>query len=135
MKPRISMITLGVADLALATQFYEKGLGFPKMDMEGGISFFNLNGSWLALYPWDLLAKDAMVDQGGTGFRGIALAHNVESEEEVLLLLNGAEAAGAKIIKPGQKTDWCGFSGYFADLDNHLWEVAFNPFFWPGPKD
>lgn len=129
------MITLGVKDLEKATHFYEKGLGLPKMPFEGNISFFNLNGSWLGLYPWDLLAEDLKVSLHGLGFRGVTLAHNVESEEAVVAVLAEAEAAGARIIKPAQKTDWGGFSGYFADLDDHPWEIAHNPFFWPGPKD
>lgn len=135
MKPSINIITLGVKDLARATKFYEEGLGFPKMDFEGDISFFTLNGSWLALYPWDKLGEDAQVSAKGQGFRGVTLAHTVESEEEVLNILEQAQSAGAKIIKPGQKADWGGFSGYFSDLDDHLWEVAYNPFFWPGPKN
>ncbi len=134
MKPRINIITLGTYDLEKATKFYEEGLGLPKMKFEGNISFFTLNGSWLSLYPWNLLASDAQLDPIGSGFRGITLAHNVESEQRVIDLLELAKNAGAKIIKPAQKTDWGGFSGYFSDLDGHLWEVAYNPFFWPGPE-
>lgn len=134
MEPRINIITLGVADLKQSTLFYEKGLGFPKMEFKGDISFFEMNGTWLSLYTSSMLAKDAAVDHKGSGFRGVSLAHNVKSEEEVLKLLKKAEEAGAKIVKPGQKTDWGGFSGYFSDPDGHLWEIAFNPFFWPGPK-
>lgn len=134
MEPRISLITLGVKNLEAATQFYEQGLGFPKLAFEGDVSFFQLNGSWLGLYAWDALANDAMVAPSGTGFRGTTLAHNVKSEQEVLLLLAQAKTAGAVITKPGQKTDWGGFSGYFSDQDGHLWEIAYNPFFWPGPK-
>jgi len=135
MKPRISIVTLGTQDLARATRFYEQGLGFPKMSFEGNVSFFQLNGTWLSIYPWDLLAQDAQVTSDSQGFRGITLAHNVDSEDAVVALLQEAQTAGATIIKPAQKTEWGGFSGYFADLDAHLWEVAFNPFFWPGPKD
>lgn len=135
MKPRINMITLGTENLSRATQFYEQGLGFPKMDFDGNISFFALNGSWLSLYPWDLLAQDATIKPDSMGFRGFTLAHTVDNEAEVETLLGKAEHAGATIIKPAQKTDWGGFSGYFSDLDGHLWEIAHNPFFWPGPKD
>lgn len=135
MKPRINIITLGTNDLSQATWFYENGLGFPKMDFEGNISFFMLNGSWLSLYPWELLAQDAQVGSMGSGFRGITLAHNVENEKQVIDVLEKARNCGAKIVKSAQKTEWGGFSGYFADLDGHLWEVAYNPFFWPGPKD
>lgn len=135
MQSRINIITLGTNNLEKATAFYEKGLGLPKMDFPGNVSFFMLNGTWLSLYPWDLLAQDATVASEGSGFRGVALAHNVTDEEQVLQLLDKAQNAGATLIKPGQKTEWGGFSGYFADLDGHLWEVAYNPFFWPGPKD
>jgi catechol 2,3-dioxygenase-like lactoylglutathione lyase family enzyme len=135
MKPRISLITLGTRDLAKATKFYEHGLGLPRMKSEGDVSFFTLNGTWLALYPWELLAKDAMVESSGSGFRGVTLAHNLDSESQVMALMEKAKAAGAIIVKAPQKTDWGGFSGYFQDLDGHLWEVAHNPFFWPGPKD
>ena len=135
MQPRINIITLGTKDLPRATAFYVDGLKFPKMDFAGNISFFTLNGSWLALYPWELLAQDAQIAAAGSGFRGVTLAHNVSCEDEVIALLDQAKHAGANIVKPAQKTDWGGFSGYFADLDDHLWKVAHNPFFWPGPKD
>ncbi|MCE2993568.1 MAG: VOC family protein [Alphaproteobacteria bacterium] len=135
MKPRINIITLAVKNLKASTSFYEHGLKLPKMEFEGDISFFSLNGSWLSLYQWDLLAKDISVEASGSGFRGITLSHNVENEHQVIEILEQAKSAGAKIIKQAQKTDWGGFSGYFADLDAHLWEVAYNPFFWPVPKD
>lgn len=135
MNPRINIITLGTHNLENATKFYEHGLELPKMDFAGNISFFMLNGSWLSLYPWELLAKDALVEDANSGFRGFTLAHNVENENQVVKLLEKAKKAGATIIKSAQKTEWGGFSGYFADLDGHLWEIAYNPFFWPGPKD
>lgn len=135
MKPRINMITLGVADMDRAVRFYEKGLGLPRMPFEGGAAFFTLNGSWLSLYPWDALAEDATVSGNGTGFRGITLAHVVSSKEEVKAALDQAVRAGAKLVKPAQDVFWGGYSGYFADPDGHLWEVAWNPIFWPGPED
>ncbi|MBS0185617.1 MAG: VOC family protein [Proteobacteria bacterium] len=135
MTPRINIITLGTQNLENATKFYEKGLAFPKIDFEGNVSFFSLNGSWLSLYPWDLLAKDALVESIGTGFRGVTLAHNVENEDQVIEILEKAKNNGATLTKSAQKTEWGGFSGYFADLDGHLWEISYNPFFWPGPKD
>ncbi len=134
MKPRINIITLGTKSLENATKFYEYGLGLPKMHFEGNISFFELNGTWLSLYPWNLLAKDALAESSSQGFRGFTLCHNVENEQQVIKILEKAKKAGAVIIKPAQKADWGGFSGYFSDLDGHLWEVAYNPFFWPGPK-
>lgn len=135
MKPRINMITLGVADMAKAVSFYEKGLGFPRMPFEGGAAFFMLNGSWLSLYPWKALAEDAEVAPEGNGFRGITLSHVVSSKEDVDEIVNRATACGGKLIKPAQAVFWGGYSGYFADPDGHLWEVAWNPHFWPGPKD
>jgi len=135
MKPRINMITLGVADIERAVQFYEKGLGLPRMPFEGGAAFFMLDGSWLSLYPWDALAEDAAVPATGAGFRGTTLAQVVSSKEEVVEILDQAVKSGGKLVKKAQDVFWGGYSGYFADPDGHLWEVAWNPHFWPGPKD
>jgi hypothetical protein len=129
------MITLGVSNLEEAILFYENGLGLPRMPFDGNAVFFNLHGSWLSLYPWDALAEDATVSENGTGFRGITLAHVVSSKEEVVEVLNQAARSGGKIVKPAQDVFWGGYSGYFTDPDGHLWEVAWNPHFWPGPKD
>ena len=129
MEPRISIITLGVKDLRRSTQFYHEGLGLPLNDQTQGISFFPLQGTWLALYSRDLLAEDANVDAGGEGFSGVTLAHNVRSKEEVDALLVKAASAGAQIVKPAADASWGGYSGYFADLDGHLWEIAWNPYF------
>ncbi|MCB1819278.1 MAG: VOC family protein [Chromatiaceae bacterium] len=135
MKPRISMITLGVRDLAAATNFYEKGLGFPRMDSPPEVAFFTLNGTWLGLYGREALAEDAQVTAEGSGFEGFSLAHNVPSEYEVDEVVAQAVAAGARLVKKPQKVVWGGYSGYFKDLDGHLWEVAHNPLFWVGPSD
>lgn len=136
MKPRISMITLGVSDLARAVQFYEHGLGLPRYPVEStGVAFFALEGTWLALYPWEALAEDATVPAEGSGFRGSALAHNVSSREEVEQVLALAVSAGARLVKPAQDAFWGGYTGYFADPDGHLWEVAWNPFMAIGPQD
>jgi len=135
MKPRISMITLGVRDLAAAVDFYANGLGFPRMVSEPEVAFFTLNGTWLGLYGRNALADDAQVPAAGKGFEGFALAHNVESEEAVDELMEQAVAAGATLVKQPQKVFWGGYSGYFKDPDGHLWEIAHNPFFWVGPKD
>jgi len=135
MKPRINMITLGVKDMEKAIEFYAIGLGLPRMPFAGGAAFFVLNGSWLSLYLWDALAEDATVKASGSGFRGITLAHVVASKEEVRAVLDQAVKSGGKLIKPAQDVFWGGYSGYFADPDEHLWEVAWNPHFWPGPKD
>lgn len=135
MKPRISMITLGVRNLDKAIKFYEEGLGFPRMESPPTVAFFTLNGTWLGLYSWDALAEDAQVSAKGEGFSGFSLAHNVATEQEVDSVINQAIAAGGKLVKSPQKVFWGGYSGYFADLDGHLWEVAHNPLFWVGPSD
>lgn len=135
MKPRISMITLGVRDMATAVAFYRDGLGFPQMESPPSVAFFTLNGTWLGLYGHDELAEDAAVSPAGSGFNGFALAHNVRSEAEVDVVMALAEQAGATVTKPAQKTFWGGYSGYIKDPDGHLWEIAHNPFFWVGPQD
>ena len=128
MKPRISMITLGVEDLARSIQFYEKGLGFPKLESSPKVAFFTLDGTWLGLFGRDSLAEDAMVPAEGTGFNSFTLAYNVASDAEVDEVIEHALSVGATLAKPAQKVFWGGYSGYFADPDGHLWEVAFNPF-------
>lgn len=135
MKPRISMITLGVKDLEKSVRFYRDGLGFPQMESPPSVAFFTLNGTWLALFSREALAEDAMVSAEGDGFAGFALAHNVASEAEVDEVIAQAVAAGATLTKPGQKVFWGGYSGYFRDPDNHLWEIAHNPMVWIGPED
>ena len=131
MEPRVSLVTLGVSDLARSVRFYRDGLGLPLREGGGDvIAFFETKGTWLALFPRKALAADAGVDSGGTGFPGFTLAHNVRSREAVDELLKEAEAAGAAIVKPAKDTDWGGYSGYFSDPDGFLWEVAWNPHFW-----
>lgn len=128
MEPRISFVTLGVGDLARATAFYEGVLALPRIPMPPGadVAFFEMGRTWLALYPRHLLAEDARVPNDGGGFPGFALAHNVRSQPEVDALLAHVAAGGGRIVKPGQPTDWGGYSGYFADPDGFLWEVAWN---------
>jgi len=135
MKPRISMITLGVEDLQRSIEFYQSGLGFPRMESPPEVAFFTLNGSWLGLYGRRALASDARVAAEGSGFNGFALAHNVASEAEVDEVLALVVSAGAILCKPATKTSWGGYAGYFSDPDGHLWEVAHNPFFWIGPEE
>lgn len=136
MKPRISMISLGVQDLTRAIEFYQNGLGLPRLEpYSEEIAFFNLNGSWLGLYPWDKLAEDVTVSGQGSGFRGVTLAHNVTSKQEVHRVIDQALAAGATLLKEPQDVFWGGYSGYFSDPDGHIWEVAWNPFEWIGPPD
>ena len=129
MEPRVSLITLGVGDLARAQAFYER-MGFHASSAsQGDVVFFQSGSMALGLYPREALAEDAAVAAEGAGFRGFALAHNVRAKEEVANVLAEAEAAGGRILKPAQDVFWGGHSGYFADPDNHLWEVAWNPFF------
>ena len=135
MKPRISMITLGVRDLEKSVAFYEKGLGFPRMESPPSVAFFTLNGTWLGLFGHDALAEDANVSPEGSGFGAVALAHNLASEAEVDEVMEQALNAGATLAKKPQPVFWGGYSGYFKDPDGHLWEVAYNPFAWVGPED
>lgn len=139
MKPRISMITLGVTDMAKSVAFYKDGLGFPQMASPPEVAFFTLNGSWLGLYDYKALAEDAHVGSGNdsrdNNFRGFTLAHNVASEREVDDIIAQALAAGGVLSKAAQKTTWGGYSGYFKDPDAYLWEIAYNPHFWVGPED
>jgi catechol 2,3-dioxygenase-like lactoylglutathione lyase family enzyme len=129
-EPRISLITLGVSDLERSIAFYRDGLGLPQRDGPPSIAFFDLRGgAWLSLYPRKALAEDATVPAEGSGFSGITLAHNVRSREEADAVMAEALAAGATLVKPAQDVFWGGYSGYFADPDGHLWEVAWNPNF------
>jgi catechol 2,3-dioxygenase-like lactoylglutathione lyase family enzyme len=135
MQARISMITLGVKDVQASAEFYEKGLGFPRIESEPSVAFFKLSGSWLGLYGREALAEDATVSAEGDGFNGFALAHNVQSEDEVNEVFQTALGAGATLVKQPKKVYWGGYSGYFSDPDGHLWEVAHNPLLWIGPED
>ena len=131
MEPRISIITLGVSDLPGAVEFYRDGLGLPLLDENTeSIAFFKNRGTWLSLYPRDALAADAGIDTQGSGFSGVTLAHNVRSREEVDALLDVAVKAGATLVKPAEDVFWGGYSGYFADPEGYLWEIAWNPHFW-----
>jgi hypothetical protein len=128
-EPRISLITLGVADLERATRFYRDVLKLPQIPGSPAISFFELGKTWLSLFPREELAADAGVPADGSGFPGFTLAHNLGSVEAVDQLLAEVASAGARIIKPAETADWGGYSGYFADPDGFLWEVAWNPHF------
>jgi uncharacterized protein len=130
MEPRISIITLGVSDLQRSVKFYRDGLGLPTTYKEGeGIAFFQLTGTWLALYPADALAEDANLPAERSSFGGFTLAHNVASPAEADAVIAQALAAGASLLKLAADTFWGGYSGYFADPDGQPWEVAWNPYF------
>jgi catechol 2,3-dioxygenase-like lactoylglutathione lyase family enzyme len=130
-RARISLITLGVRDLARARRFYETGLGW-KASSAGNadVVFFQLAGGMsLALFSRAALAEDAHIADIGSGFGGIALAQNLESKAEVDRVMAAAVAAGGTLRKAPEDVFWGGYSGYFADPDGHLWEIAWNPFF------
>ncbi|MEV8214302.1 VOC family protein [Leifsonia sp. NPDC077715] len=126
MDQRISLLTLGVADLARSRAFYEDGLGWRPADVPEGVVFYQLPGMAFALFGRDDLAEDARLPVDGT-FSGITLACNQRSEADVDAVLAQAAAAGARILKPAERVFWGGYSGYFADPDGHVWEVAVNP--------
>ena len=129
MEQRVSIVTLGVTDLKRSREFYER-LGWRRsMAKAEGVVFFQAGGMALALFPLHELAKDANVTPHGDGFRGIALAYNARNRAEVDSVLAEAEAAGAKLLKPAQEAFWGGYSGYFADPEGFLWEVAWNASF------
>ena len=136
MEQRISLITLGVADLQRAVAFYERGVGWKAESSPPGVVFFDLNGVVLALWPHDELAKDMGMTAADIvpAYRGYSLAHNVKSEEEVDAIFARLKINGVTILKQPQKAFWGGYSGYFSDPDGHSWEIAYNPF-WTIQKD
>ena len=126
MNPHVSVITLGVRDLARARRFYADDLGWPVQQEDDNWVCFLLGGgsTAFALYPWDELAEDAGVPPEGSGFRGVTLAYIARSEERVDAVLAEAERAGGSVVQPARQTSWGGYSGYFADPEGYLWEVA-----------
>jgi uncharacterized protein len=134
MKPRITVITIGVDDLEASLRFYREGLGFPtegivgKQFEYGAVVFIQLQPELrLALWPRKSIAHDTGLAVGPASSTEMTLGHNVASKAEVDTLMDQARAAGAAIVKPAQDTFWGGYSGYFQDPDGHLWEVAWNP--------
>jgi catechol 2,3-dioxygenase-like lactoylglutathione lyase family enzyme len=130
MEPRITLLTLGVADLSRSVAFYRDGLGWPTRYKDGEeVAFFSLKGTKLGLYGLKDLCADISPDTrpSAGGFGGITIAHNVRTKEEVAQVLATAERAGGKIVKPAQDVSWGGHSGYFTDPDGHHWEIAWNP--------
>ena len=128
MRQRVSMITLGVRDIARARRFYEEGLGWHRDAGQDDIAMYQSGGMVFSLFEWPKLAEDAGVGAEGTGFRGFTLAYNCQSKDEVRAVLDEARRAGAEITVEARDTFWGGFDGYFADPDGHLWEVAWNPY-------
>jgi predicted lactoylglutathione lyase len=127
MEQRVSLVTLGVADVVRAKAFYE-GLGWVGQEVEETV-FFQAGGMAIVLWGRGKLADDAAVEGEGAGFEGIALAHNVRSPDEVDEVITAAERAGGRVTRRPSQTSYGGYAGYFADPDGHLWEVAHNPGF------
>lgn len=134
MDPRIKVITLGVSDLEKSLTFYRDGLGLPTEGIvgtefeDGAVVFFNMNdGLILALYPKRALAKDSKVSEDRPNPAQFSIGHIVRSKQEVDTVMKQAADAGAKITDPAHDRFWGGYSGYFQDLDGHLWEIAWNP--------
>jgi catechol 2,3-dioxygenase-like lactoylglutathione lyase family enzyme len=129
LKPRINFVTLGVQDMAGMRAFYER-LGLVASSASNpDVTFFDANGIVLALFGYHALAEDAGVAAGPVPeFHGVGVAWNAGSEAEVDRIMAHANTAGATIKKKAEKVFWGGYSGYFADPEGHLWEVAFNPF-------
>lgn len=134
MKPRITLVTLGVTELDRAVRFYRDGLGWPTEGVvgeqyeNGAVAFFDLQpGLRLALWPRESLAADSGLPVGEPNPTDICLAYNVTSRAEVDEVMSLATAAGALIVKPAQEMFWGGYAGYFQDPDRHLWEIAWNP--------
>jgi len=127
MEQRLSMVTLGVRDLKLSRAFYER-LGWRASTASNdSVVFFDAGGVVFGLYGREALAEDADVSAQGSGFAGVALAHNTPSREAVDAVIAEAGSAGATVVKHAEEVFWGGYSGYFADPDGHLWEVAWNP--------
>jgi catechol 2,3-dioxygenase-like lactoylglutathione lyase family enzyme len=134
MKPRITVVTLGVDDLAQSLAFYRDGLGFPTEGIvgrefeHGAVAFFDLQpGLTLALWPRASIAHDANIPPTPHSPTECTIGHNVNSKQEVDAVMERATRAGAKITKPAGETFWGGYAGYFQDPDGHLWEIAWNP--------
>jgi catechol 2,3-dioxygenase-like lactoylglutathione lyase family enzyme len=129
MEPRLSLVTLGVANLTRASAFYE-GLGWPRrLRGADGVAFFQLHGMALSLYPRPDLAADAGVPLQAEPSQGFTLAYNTRSRDEVDAVLAQAEALGGRITRPAQDAFWGGYHGHFADPDGFVWEIAWNPGF------
>lgn len=138
MKPRLTVITIGVDDLERSLRFYREGLGLATPGVigtefeHGAVVFFDLEGgAKLALWPRNSIAHDTGLAMSGPSPTDFTLGHNVASKAEVDAVMKQAEAAGATIVKPARDTSWGGYAGYFMDPDKHLWEIVWNPEFTP----
>ena len=129
--PRVTVITLGVSDLDESTEFYKSVLGTSPNTSYDGVTFIELPGVWVSLYPLENLAKDISRDvpTNQREFSGITLAYNAHRQEDVISIIERARTAGARVVKEPQETFWGGFSGYFADPDGYYWEIAWGPMF------
>jgi uncharacterized protein len=131
MRQKLTLVTLGVANLKRSIDFYEVGLGWKRSSSsQDDLAIFDLGGIILGLYSRERLCEDAGISAEGSGFSGIALTYNAIDEHEVNHVTRQAESLGATVVKQPQKAFWGGYNSYFRDLDGHLFEVAFNPF-WP----
>jgi catechol 2,3-dioxygenase-like lactoylglutathione lyase family enzyme len=129
MEQRLTIVGLGVNDLIESTAFYTEKFGWKLLPSSNNdITFIQLNGILLSLYPREKLAEDAAVDHRGEGFKGFTLAYNTRTKEEVDLIITDLQKKGVKIVKQPQEVFWGGYSSYVADPDDNLWEIAFNPF-------
>jgi predicted lactoylglutathione lyase len=129
MRQKLNLITLGVDDFERSVDFYEKGLGWKKSGKSmDGLALFPLGGIVLALHPRYELAADTTLKYQATEFSGLTISYNARSQQEVDDIFKEVTKLGATIVKPAQKVYWGGYSGYFKDLDGHLFEVAYNPF-------
>ena len=128
MEQRLSFITLGAKDMNKLKQFYIDKFGWTTLSDKGGIVFFKMNGFILGIFPSDELAKDANVPDDGEGFKRFTLAINYKSEKAVDEVFKTLTGRGVNIIKAPHKTSWGGYSGYVTDIENNLWEIAYNPF-------
>jgi uncharacterized glyoxalase superfamily protein PhnB len=129
MQPRLTLVTLGVTDVARSRAFYEAWGWKASAASQPEVAFFQVNGLALALFGRADLAKDAHVDDTPTGFPAVTLAYNTRSKAEADEVFSRVIAVGARCLKPPQDVFWGGYSGYFADPDGHIWEVAWNPGF------
>ncbi len=134
MKPRISVVTLGVDDLERAVDFYRDGLGLKTDGIvgqefeHGAVAFFRLSGGlMLALWPRSSISHDSGLAKGTVSPTEFTIGHNVTAKEEVDAVIEQAKKAGATIVKQAHETFWGGYAGYFQDLDQHLWEIVWNP--------